>query len=145
MLRRWLARWGWARPRVRHSRGELGLAGEKAAEHFLTGLGYTIVERRARNPLGEIDLVAVDGRTVVFVEVKAGRGSAGIDPAEHADINKQQRLTRLALAWLKRRRLLENPARFDVVAVTFPDDSQPPAIKHYRAAFPASGFPGLYS
>lgn len=123
----------------------MGLAGERAAERFLKGLGYTIVDRRGRSQLGEIDLVAVDGRTIVFVEVKAARTATGIDPAEHADARKQQRLTRLALAWLKRRRLLENPARFDVVAVLFPEDGAKPGIRHYRAAFPARGFPGMYS
>ena len=117
----------------------LGERGEQAAEDFLRRLGYVILERRVRGSLGEIDLIAVDGRTIVFVEVKTRRSHAKGRPDEAVDARKQRKLTVLALAWLKSRRLLNQAARFDVVAVTWPDDAQPPRIEHFRNAFDAVG------
>jgi putative endonuclease len=137
-LRRWLARWTPQPP-------SLGARGEAAAARFLQRRGYQIVGRGERDALGELDLVAVDARTVVFVEVKTrSSGDAG-HPAEAVDDRKQRRLTRLALAYLKRHGLLEYPARFDVVAVTWPDDAAAPTIEHFQNAFAATGFPGPYS
>ena len=85
----------------------LGRRGERAAEPLLRRKGYKIVARGERGPLGELDLVAVDGRTVVFVEVKTRRSHDAGHPAEAVGPEKQQRLTRLALAYLKRHDLLE--------------------------------------
>jgi putative endonuclease len=104
---------GWLRPAR-----TLGQRGEAAAARFLRGRGYRIVARTDRGRLGEIDLVAIDGRTVVFVEVKTRRSHEAGHPADAVDAKKQQRLTRLALTYLKRHDLLECAARFDVVAVT---------------------------
>jgi putative endonuclease len=119
--------------------------GEQAAARYLKRLGYHIIARRDRSPLGEIDLVAVDDRTVVFVEVKT-RDSAGAGhPSEAVDAAKQRRLTRLALAYLKRHRLLECPARFDVVAVTWPAGQRRPTIEHFKNAFEATGMKGFHS
>ena len=116
-----------------------GLQGERAAERYLRRQGYAIVDRRARGGLGEIDLVAVDQRTIVFVEVKSRRSHHRGHPAEAVDPRKQRRLTRLALSWLKRHDLLEHRARFDVVAITWPKTERSPTIKHIRNAFEAAG------
>jgi putative endonuclease len=124
--------------------GKLGDRGEHIAEQFLTKQGFRIIERQAASRLGEIDLVALDGRTVVFVEVKTRRGLRAGHPADAVDARKQAKLTRLALAYLKRRRWLNEPARFDVVAITWPDEAQPPTIEHYKDAFPASGSSSFY-
>ncbi len=108
--------------------------------------GYRVVVRRCRSKLGEIDLVAVDGRTVVFVEVKARLDHDSGHPAEAVDRTKQQRLTRLALGFLKRHGLLEQAARFDVVAVTWPNSPRRPAeIEHIENAFEAVGSEGFFS
>ncbi len=123
----------WFRP------APFGLQGERAAERFLHRQGFTIVDRRARGGLGEIDLVAVDRRTVVFVEVKSRRSHQRGHPAEAVDPRKQRRLTRLALSWLKRHNLLGERARFDVVAITWPKTERSPTIKHIRNAFEAAG------
>ena len=128
----------WRRPRT------LGQRGERAAAKFLRKKGYVIVARSDRSRLGEIDLVAVDGRTVVFVEVKTRRSAEPSHPAEAVDEAKQRRLTRLALAFLKRHELLENPARFDVVAVTWPEDERKPTIEHFPNAFEAVGPPQMF-
>jgi putative endonuclease len=84
-------------------------------------------------------LVAVTDRTVVFVEVKTRRSHDRGHPADAVDAEKQRRLTRLALTYLKQHELLENPARFDVVSVTWPEDDQRPQIEHFENAFEAVG------
>ena len=134
--------------RVRASwrrRQSLDMRGERAAERYLRRLGYKIVARRDRGRLGELDLVAVDGRTVVFVEVKTRRSHDTGHPAEAVDHEKQTRLTRLALAYLKRHELLEYPARFDVLAITWPAGSKRPQIDHIQNAFPAVGRGQMFS
>ena len=136
-LRQWLGRW--RQPRT------LGQRGEAAAARFLQRQGYTIVARSDRGRLGEIDLVAVDQRTVVFVEVKTRRSHQAGHPADAVDLAKQRRLTRLALTYLKRHGLLENPARFDVVAVTWSADARPPVVEHFRNAFEPTGQWQLFS
>ena len=123
----------------------LGQRGERAAARFLRRAGYRIVGRRDRGRLGEIDLVAIDGRTIVFVEVKTRRSHDTGHPAEAVGLEKQRRLTRLALAYLKRHDLLEYPARFDVVAVTWPSGARRPRIEHFRNAFEAVGHGQMYS
>ena len=126
-------------------RKSLGQLGEAAAARHLKRLGYKIVARGAREPIGELDLVAVDGRTVVFVEVKTRRSSQGGHPADAVDLDKQRRLTRLALAFLKRHELLEHPTRFDIVAAIWPEGCHKPHIEHIQHAFEASGPQGMYS
>lgn len=115
--------------------GDLGARGERAAARYLRRRGYVIVGRRLRTRLGEIDLIAVQGRTVVFVEVKTRR-AADADPTEAVDADKQRRLSRLAVAYLKRHGLLEYAARLDVVAVTWPARRGAPQIAHLQDAFP---------
>ncbi len=137
MLRRWINRLFPSRP--------LGRRGEAVAARFLRRRGYKIVARGERGDLGELDLVAVDGRTVVFVEVKTRQTDQMGHPGEAVDQRKQARLTRLALAYLKRHRLLEYPARFDVVAVTWPEDRRRPRVEHFPSAFDAQGIDGFFS
>ena len=123
----------------------LGRRGENAAARYLRRLGYVIVARGHRGLIGEIDLIAVDGRTLVFVEVKTRTSQDAGHPADAVDADKQRRLTRLALSYMKRHDLLENPARFDVVAVTWPDKGSRPVIEHFQDAFEAVGFKGMFS
>jgi putative endonuclease len=134
----WLARlraW-W---RSRHVPLPLGQRGEQAAAAFLRRLGYKIVAHGARDRIGELDLVAVDGRTIVFVEVKTRTTHDAGHPVEAIDAQKQLRLTRVAATFLKRHDLLECPARFDVIAITWPDAARKPLIQHFPHAFDAVG------
>lgn len=126
-------------------RQSLGARGEAAAARFLRRKGYHIVARQDRGQLGELDLVAVDGRTVVFVEVKTRQSTHAGQPEEAVDLDKQRRLTRLAVNWLKHHGLLEHAARFDVVAVTWPAGARRPTIEHFVNAFDAVGVSGLFS
>lgn len=132
----WLTRFG--------RRRTLGARGEAAAARYLKRRGLTILARGDRSPWGEIDLIAVDGRTVVFVEVKTRRSHDRGHPADAVDLRKQRQVTRAALAYLKRHRLLENPCRFDVVAVTWPETAWRPKIEHFPAAFEAAGRGGMF-
>jgi putative endonuclease len=94
-----------------------GRRGERAARHALVKAGYRILGRNVRTPGGEIDLLALDGETLVLVEVKA-TARAGFNPADRVDRAKRRRLC-AAKAWLARRRgFAGRPFRFDVVAVT---------------------------
>ena len=79
----------------------LGQRGEDAAARFLKRKGYRILARGVDSPLGELDIIAVDGRTIVFVEVKTRTSTDAGHPAEAIDDRKQRRMTQAALAYLK--------------------------------------------
>lgn len=113
----------------------LGERGEQAAARYLRRKRYIIVGRGQRSRLGEIDIIAVDGRTLVFVEVKTRHSHEAGHPSEAITRAKQHKLSQLALVYLKRHQLLNHPARFDVVAVTWSDDRRRPTLEHYVNAF----------
>jgi putative endonuclease len=116
----------------------LGDKGERLAVRHLKKLGYRILARQSRSRIGEIDVVALDGECIVFVEVKTRSTQAAGHPSEAITFAKQQQLTRVALAWLKSRGLLERRARFDVVAITWGDGTNP-VVEHYKSAFEPVG------
>jgi putative endonuclease len=116
----------------------LGQRGERLAVKFLRKQGYIIIARDHRNRLGEIDIIAVDGRTVVFVEVKTRTDQDAGHPADAVNADKQRRLTRAAQAYRKRHSLLEHAARFDVIAITWPAGKGRPVIEHFKNAFEAT-------
>ena len=122
----------------------LGRRGEDAAARYLRKLRYTIVARGHHENIGEIDLIAVDGRTIVFIEVKTRTTHDAGHPADAVDEAKQKRLTRVALSYMKRHDLLEYQARFDVIAVTWPAQGKP-TIEHFKNAFEAVGASGMFS
>ena len=114
-------------------RRELGQRGEAVAEEFLRTHRYTIVARNYRCRAGEIDLVALDGSVLVFVEVRSRRGIAAGTPLESVDGRKQAQVARVARYFLAARGWHERDARFDVIGVRF--DAEPPAVEHVRGAF----------
>src|ERR1051325_309853 len=122
-----------------------GTRSERAAARFLRRLGYRILARNYTCPHGEIDLIALDGRCVVFVEVRSTGTDDATRPAESVDVRKQRRLTDLALAYLSRYRLLNCSARFDVLALSWPAGQREPAIEHHRLAFEAVGRYQMFS
>jgi putative endonuclease len=123
----------------------LGQRGEAAAARYLRRRGYKILARGDRLGPGELDLVMLDRETIVFIEVKTRQSHDAGHPAEAVDDRKQRRLTRLAVTFLKRHRLLERPARFDVIAVTWPAGQRLPTIEHVENAFEAVGKWEFYS
>lgn len=122
-----------------------GTRSERAAARFLRGLGYRVVARNYRCPLGELDLVALDGLCVVFVEVRSTGNDDVERPALSVDGPKQRRLTDLALHFLRAKRLLDCAARFDVLAIGWPAAAREPRIVHYPHAFEAVGRFQMYS
>ena len=118
-------------------RGDLGRRAEAMAEEFLRTHRYTIVARNYRCRAGEIDLVALDGPVLVFVEVRSRSGPAFGTPLESVDARKQIRLGRIARQFLAERRWHDRDARFDVIGVRF--DAEPPSVEHVQGAFELRG------
>jgi len=117
------------------TRRATGIRGEEEAARFLARCGYAILDKNVRTRAGEIDLVAKEGKTLVFVEVKTRRDLAGDPPQAAVNTRKQNRLGKLAHGYLKLRRLREMPCRFDVVAVIVNDEGGVKAIRHIPNAF----------
>lgn len=91
---------------------------EKKAEEWLVGLGYQIMEHNFRCRQGEIDLIALDGDYLVFVEVKYRSSRLAGHPAEAVDVRKQRRISQTALYYCYQKRIPQTqPCRFDVVAI----------------------------
>lgn len=117
----------------------LGSRGELAAERYLLKRGYIILFRGYEDKFGEIDLIAVDLDTIVFVEVKTRSNDDAGDPAEAVDAAKQMHLTKTGIGFLKWHRLTEYAARFDVVAILGDPSSGSAEMKHYINAFEPTG------
>jgi putative endonuclease len=115
-----------------------GNRAERAAAQHLKQLGYRILARNFSCNLGELDLIALDRKTIVFVEVRSTEEGALDFPAASVDGAKQKRLTRLATYWLQKKRLLDHPARFDVLAIGWPQQAAAPTIQHFCNAFEAA-------
>ena len=130
---------------TRGTRQQFGNKGEAEAARYLEGLGYKILHWQLRGRYGELDLVALDGETIVFIEVKTRASTAAGHPTESITSAKQGKITRSALAFLKKHRWLNRKARFDVVSIIWPKDGQPPEIQHYINAFEPVGFGQMYS
>jgi len=114
-------------------RQALGRRGERFAERYLERAGLRIIARRFRLRCGEIDLIALDGECVVFVEVKTRRSGAYGLPGESVTPSKQRKISRVALAFLGGRGWLERACRFDVVEIVI--RGKTPEIGHIPDAF----------
>ncbi len=112
----------------------LGARGEREAERFLRRKGLRILHRNWRCEGGEVDLIAQDGRWLVFVEVKTRRGEH-VRPEDQVHSFKENRLRHAADVYLARYRDDPPPLRFDVVAVVWPEGSRRPLIRHEERAF----------
>ena len=94
-----------------------GKRGEELAAAYLAEAGYRIVERNYRCLFGEIDIVAEEGETLVFIEVKRRRSDAYGEPQLAVGHQKQKKISRIAMHYIQEKRLQHRPARFDVAAV----------------------------
>ena len=111
----------------------LGAEGERSAEKFLRRQRYTIVERNYRCASGEVDLIALDRSTIVFVEVKTRTQVAFGSPLEAVGLRKQRQIQRAAQYYLTKNRLHDRNARFDVVGVWW--DNGAPRCELVKNAF----------
>ena len=112
----------------------IGNRGEEIAAAYLEQKGYAILERQFRTPVGEIDLIARDGRTLAFIEVKTRRSARYGQPAAAVGREKQRRITRAAMWYMNKRQGEVPPCRFDVVEVyASPDGAW--NVRHLENAF----------
>ena len=103
---------------------KLGKEGEDAACRALKRSGYKIIERNYRCPLGEMDIVARDGKTLVFVEVKSMAFGSRVPPLDRVDSRKRKKLTEIARFYIKAKGLEGASARFDAVRVRLEEGSK---------------------
>ena len=98
---------------------EFGKSAEDLAAKVLKAKGYKILERNYKNRFGEIDIIAQQEGVICFIEVKA-RHSLNLGfPQEAVTFSKQRQICRVAVSYLKSKKLLERPARFDVLALLY--------------------------
>lgn len=119
---------------VKSGNRSLGGTGESIAVTFLRGIGFSIVECNFRSVCGEIDIIARDGRAIVFVEVKCRKNDNYGPPQLAVTPFKQRQISKAALVWLSKKRLYDQEARFDVVAIMLREHDLP-EIEHIRNAF----------
>ena len=122
------------------TRQRLGRAAEDLVAERLASAGWEIVERNARSRHGELDLIALDGRTLVFVEVKAGRAGSAYGPERPVlsiGYRKRARIRRLSAAWMSERRDLPRyeEIRFDAIGVTYDHSGRVTDYEHLEGAF----------
>jgi putative endonuclease len=115
-------------------RHQLGARSEQRACDYLARRGYRILERNATFRVGEVDIVAEDGDTLVFVEVRARSAPDQVHPAATITPRKQQQVVRAAMAYCQKHHVRDRMIRFDVVAVLGPRGDE---IELYQNAFEA--------
>ena len=125
-------------PEASDDRGEVGRLGEQIAAEWLDARGFELIGRNLRRQSGELDIVALEGERLVFVEVRTRRRGASIRPEETVREGKRRRVAHQARCWLS-----EHPGLgegrvvcFDVVGVSLPSRE----VRHYRCAFEAEGW-----
>ncbi len=114
----------------------LGKEGERVAEQYLKNKGYKLIERNYRCALGELDLIVLDRRVVVFVEVKTRTGHGYGSPLEAVEFHKQRKMIQAAQYFLSEKKLHQRDARFDVVGISWP--GRAPVVEHIENAFELS-------
>lgn len=114
----------------------LGQRGENVAAKYLRNQGFKILIRNFRCEVGEIDIIARDDKTIVFVEVKT-RADDSPTPEDQVNDPKRHQITKAAKFYLSRYGIPQPPARFDVVAIVWPSGREP-QIRHTTDAFEAT-------
>jgi len=110
-----------------------GKEGEEIAAAFLEKRGYRIIERNFKSFHGEIDLIAWDAETLVFIEVKSRSSPLFGGPVGAVDHRKQMKIGKVAADFIQKRRLSSPPCRFDVVGIVGP--SSEPTVDLFQNAF----------
>ncbi|KUO74907.1 MAG: hypothetical protein APF77_06510 [Clostridia bacterium BRH_c25] len=116
----------------------LGAFGESMASAYLTECGYRVLERNFSCKAGEIDIIAIQGDTVVFIEVKSRSSVKYGQPSEAVSIPKQRKIVKTALYYMQKNKLLDYMCRFDVIEILF-DEENNQQINLIKDAFQYSG------
>lgn len=130
---------GEVRERGPRWRARAATGGERMAEELLRIRGFEILDRNVRSGRGEIDLIARESETIVFVEVKLRSGGDSSAPLVAVNWKKRQDVERAATRWLQSRGLTDQPVRFDVVGITWDANGSRLHVEHIRNAFPGGG------
>ena len=117
-----------------------GKNSEILAADFLQQQGYKIIELNYRCNLGEIDIIAKQGETLVFVEVKARNSYRRGNPKEALSYAKRKRISQIAMFYMKKNGQMRVKARFDVVAIHPSENVEEPRIELIKNAFELAGF-----
>ncbi|AMV25682.1 hypothetical protein VT84_14895 [Gemmata sp. SH-PL17] len=127
---RWWKRW-------------FGRRSERAAAKYVRKLGYRLLAANVSDREGELDLLALDGQTLVIVEVRStssDRDDAINQTAASVDLRKQRKITEATSRFLARRRLLGKIAvRYDVLVIAWPEHAREPTVRHIPHAFESTG------
>ena len=118
---------------VNNAKQLLGREGERLAEQYLNKKGYKVIERNYRCRGAELDLIVLDRRVIVFVEVKTRTGHGFGSPFEAVEFRKQQKMIQAAQYFLNEKKLYQRDARFDVVGISWPAGE--PVVEHIENAF----------
>jgi putative endonuclease len=121
---------------VNNAKQLLGREGERLAEQYLKKKGYKVIERNYRCRGAELDLIVLDRRVIVFVEVKTRTGHGFGSPFEAVEFRKQQKMIQAAQYFLNEKKLYQRDARFDVVGISWPAGE--PVVEHIENAFELS-------
>ncbi len=117
-----------------HGNISLGKYGEEIAVAYLKGRKYAVLDRNYRCKCGEVDIVAREGKTLVFVEVKTRRNDSYGPPQLSVTQFKQRQISKAALLYLSSKKMENVPARFDVIAICLLENDNP-RIEHIMNAF----------
>ena len=114
----------------------LGRKGEDLAIQFLEEHDIRILERNYHFEKSEVDIIAYNGRQIIFAEVKTRRGTQFGQPEDAVGEEKKKSLYKVASAWLYERKMEGSPIRFDIISIVIPpEDAQNPKIQHFEGAF----------
>lgn len=115
---------------------EIGKIGEDAVSLYLERTNHIVLERNYRNRFGEIDIIFVDGNTLVFGEVKTRTSNKFGEPREAVDKRKMNKILAVAKAYISNKRIVNVDIRFDVFEVMYHQRK----IKHIKDAYMGCGF-----
>jgi putative endonuclease len=119
-------------------RKEIGFEGEQIAAKYLKRKGYKIIQKNYRCKLGEIDIIAEQNKTIIFVEVRTKHTEKLGLPQYSVNSAKMGQISKAALWYIKEKKITDQACRFDVIAITFPSKSDEPKIEHIENAFELS-------
>lgn len=114
---------------------ETGRLGENIARSYLIEKGYSIIETNYSTRCGEIDIIARDGKLIVFIEVKTRRGIKFGYPREAVDKHKQQKIKNIAELYMLRKKLADMPVRLDVIEVFIDENNNAKSVSLLKNAF----------
>ncbi|HET6420098.1 MAG TPA: YraN family protein [Geobacteraceae bacterium] len=112
----------------------VGKCGEEIAVNYLKGCKFKILERNFRCRCGEVDIIAREGKTFVFIEVKTRRNDSYGPPQLSVTQFKQRQISKAALLYMSSKKIENEPARFDVIAICL-SGQEKPLIDHIKNAF----------